>query len=146
MIGESLSTRVYRFVFVHACVLCTLILASCNSAQPIPDEPPTVYVDAAIGYQPITLSEGRMYLQAGLPQTVIPESAIEGQFVLGSWRSPTVPRSHYEYARFTYLAEDTCQVLPQGDNLSLGYELFNEAGSIVKQDSIRVNVHTCPPT
>lgn len=130
-----------------ALVYMTLAAALMSCGDNFNTPPPTtLLIDSSREGQPIHLSvgHGNIDLQAGLPRAVIPEAAVEGSFMVGSWQSPRVARSQYEFARFSYLVERTCQTLPQGDNLTASYELYDAAGNIVKRDAMQVNVQTCP--
>ena len=119
------------------------LVTGCNRTLQQPVEPPLVYVDSSSQEQLHILTSPTYLLQAGLPKAPIPDEATRGKFFIGSWVSPFIPRSTFEYARFLYTAEQTCQIWPQGNGLALRYELYNEIGEVVKEDGIDVDVQTC---
>ena len=142
MLGKK--PKLLRYLVLLIGIIPALALVSCD-VSPIPVEPSILLVDSSRENQPIPVVDNNLILQAGVPKVVIPETAVEGQFVTAEWRSPRVAKSPYEFARFSYLVERTCQVLPQGDNLTVRYELYDEAGAVVKQDEMKVSIRTCPP-
>ena len=144
MLSKQFKLLRYPQMVLFIYIIFALALVGCD-VSPIPVSPSILYVDSSREAQPILILDHALHLQAGLASAAIPETAVEGQFMIAEWRSPRVAKSPYEFARFSYLVERTCQVLPQGDNLTVRYELYNEAGAIVKQDEMKVSIRTCPP-
>jgi hypothetical protein len=122
------------------------LLTGCSSHERreipvIPEPPPIVYIDGstrAFIYNQVVI------LQAGVAQTPIPADATTAKFFIGSWESPLVDDSRIQYARFSVTVENTCRTLPQGDDLLARYELYDAAGTVVKQDETQILVETCP--
>lgn len=74
----------------------------------------------------------------------IPADAATAKFFIGSWESPLVNDSRIQYARFSATVENTCRTLLQGDDRLARYELYDAAGTVVKQDETQILVEACP--
>lgn len=123
-------------------IFLLLLLPGClSSVGPIPVPPPIVYID---GSAKAHINDSRVILQAGRAQTPIPADAATAKFFIGNWESTLVKDSQIQYARFNVTVENTCQTLPQGDDQLARYELYDAAGTLVKQDETQISVVTCP--
>lgn len=124
------------------CAILGCLLASClSSPRPPPIAPPIVYI---YGMAKAHINDSQVTLQAGRAQTLIPADAATAKFFIGSWESALVEDSQIQYSRFQATVENTCETLPQGDNQLARYELYDAAGTVVKQDETQISVVTCP--
>jgi hypothetical protein len=121
-----------------ATTLAVLVLGACSWMRSPP--PPAIVIDASI--DKVALLYPRVELRAGLPDSV-PNEAATTRFFVGEWGSPLVSRDP-RWQDFRYVVPNPCQALPQGDNISVRYEIYDLQGTLIKEDAVLGSVATCP--
>ncbi|MGL4609793.1 MAG: hypothetical protein ACRCYY_08930 [Trueperaceae bacterium] len=70
-------------------------------------------------------------------------TAASAKIFLGDGRSVDTLNENGEGRIFSYYTNNSCQDLPQGENIRIRYEKYDAEGNVMQEDSIVVNIDSC---